>query len=290
MEPEQKPKPAAKIALPKPDFKGFFRFLDKLFKKMGSINPAYWTPLSIMAAGAMISLSIMAAGGAFLVKNKALTGSPFLPSAPLPANPQPANPSIPSAPALSADKVDKVSSEDHIKGNKNARYQLIEYSDLECPFCKKFHPDAQKILQNYSGNLSWVYRHFPLDQIHSKARKEAEAAECAAEQGGNDAFWKFVDKVFEVTPGNNGLDAAELPKIATLVGLDGTKLQSCVDSGKMAQKVEAQYQSGIKIGIAGTPSSVLLDTNTGKAEMIPGAIPYDQLKAKIDAMINGSQK
>lgn len=290
MEPEQKPKPAANITLPKPDFKGLLKFPDRLIKSLGKINPVYWTPLSIMAAGAMISLSIMATGGAFLVKNKALTSSPFLPSLPSAANPQPANPSIPSAPALSADKVDKVTSEDHIKGNKNARYQLIEYSDLECPFCKKFHPDAQKILEQYSGNLSWVYRHFPLDVIHSKARKEAEAAECAAQQGGNDAFWKYIDKLFEVTPANNGLDAAELPKIAALVGLDGSKLQSCIDSGKMAQKVEAQYQSGVKIGVAGTPSSVLLDTKTGKAEMIPGAYPYDQLKSKIDAMINGSQK
>lgn len=288
MEPTQKSKPATYIVLPKPNLKGLFKMLGKIIKSLGKINHAYLTPLSIIIAGAMIAGSIVTTDGAFLIKNKASFNNANVPSA---ANPQPSsNPAAPNAPTVSPDKIDKVTAEDHLKGDKNARYQLLEYSDLECPFCKSFHPTAQKILNEYKGQIAWVYRHFPLDPIHSKADKEAEAAECAAELGGNDAFWKYIDKVFEVTPSNNGLDPAQLPQIATQVGLDGNKLKSCLDSGKMAQKVESQYQSGIKVGVSGTPTSVLLDTQTNKASLIPGALPYEQIKSQLDSMINGSQK
>lgn len=286
MEPTQKTKPATYIVFPKPNLKGLSNSPVRIIKGLGKINHAYLTPLSIIIAGAMIAGSIMVTGGAFLIKNKA-SNNTNVPSA---ANPQPNNPAAPNAPTVSPDKIDKVTAEDHVRGDRSARYQLIEYSDLECPFCKSFHPTAQKILSDYQGKIAWVYRHFPLDPIHSKADKEAEAAECAAEQGGNDAFWKFVDKVFEVTPSNNGLDPAQLPQIATQVGLDGTKLKSCLDSGKMAQKVESQYQSGIKVGVSGTPTSVILDTQTNKASLIPGALPYEQIKSQLDSMINGPQK
>src|SRR3990172_10709350 len=113
-----------------------------------------------------------------------------------------------------ADQVDKLRQDDHIRGDKNARMLLIEYSDLECPFCKRFHPTAQQLVDEYNGQVVWVYRHFPLDQIHQKADKEAEAVECAYELAGNDGFWKLTDKIFEVTPSNNGLNLDNLPKLA----------------------------------------------------------------------------
>ncbi|MEK7118005.1 MAG: thioredoxin domain-containing protein [Patescibacteria group bacterium] len=111
--------------------------------------------------------------------------------------------------------------EDHVLGNTNADVLMVEYSDPECPFCKRFHETMHQVVDHYgkNGNVAWVYRHYPIDQLHSKARKEAEAMECASEQGGNDAFWKYADKLFEVTPSNNGLDAAQLPVIAAMVGL-----------------------------------------------------------------------
>ena len=290
MELNQKTKPATYLVLPKPNLNGLFKAFGKLFKKTSKVNPVYLTPLSIIIAGAMIAGAIMVTGGAFLVKGKSLAINSNAASSATAASPIPNNPSAPNAPTVSPDKVDKVTEKDHVRGSSNARYQLIEYSDLECPFCKTFHPTAQKILTEYKGNISWVYRHFPLDPIHPKADKEAEAAECAAEQGGNDGFWKFVDKVFETTPSNNGLDASKLPEIATQIGLDGTKFQACINSGKMASIVEAQYQSGIKVGVTGTPTSVLLDTKTGQAKLIPGAFPFEQLKTQIDSLINGSQK
>jgi protein-disulfide isomerase len=88
-----------------------------------------------------------------------------------------------------------VTSADYVKGNRNGQVFLIEYSDYECPFCTRFHPTAQKVVDTYS-EAAWVYRHFPLDQLHPNARPAAEAAECVGELGGEDAFWKFTDEIF----------------------------------------------------------------------------------------------
>lgn len=97
---------------------------------------------------------------------------------------------------------------EHIFGNANAEIFIVEYSDLECPFCKRFHETMVKVMAQYEkgAQVAWVYRHFPLDAIHSKARKEAEATECATELGGNDMFWKYANKLMEITPSNNQLD------------------------------------------------------------------------------------
>src|SRR3990172_8387087 len=119
-----------------------------------------------------------------------------------------------------AGKVNPISDKDHIRGNSKARIALIEYSDLECPFCKRFHPTAQQVVDTYINDVMWVYRHFPIDQLHSKADKEAEATECAYKLAGNDGFWKLTDKIFEVSPANNGLDLATLPDLAAGVGLN----------------------------------------------------------------------
>lgn len=193
------------------------------------------------------------------------------------------------APAFgSADQVDRLREDDHVRGDRNARVLLIEYSDLECPFCKRFHPTAQQIIDEYKGQVAWVYRHFPLDQIHSKADKEAEAVECANELAGSDGFWKLVDKIFEVTPSNNGLDLDYLPQLAGQVGLDQAKFKSCLDSGKYADHVESDYQSGIKAGVTGTPGNILLDTKTGKTKLIPGALPFENFKPEIDKLLSES--
>ncbi len=112
----------------------------------------------------------------------------------------------------SLENMKPVTSSDHIFGDVNAPVKVVFYSDLECPFCKSFHETMTQIMNSSygkDGKVAWVYRHFPLKQLHSKAPKEAEAAECAAELGGNDAFWKFINKINEVTPANNKLDQAQ---------------------------------------------------------------------------------
>ena len=94
-----------------------------------------------------------------------------------------------TAPAQkSAGKLDPITKDDWVRGNRSARFALVEYSDLECPFCKRFQETAIQFSQDpaYTDKVMWVYRHFPLDQLHSKARGEAVASECAAKLGGND--------------------------------------------------------------------------------------------------------
>lgn len=181
--------------------------------------------------------------------------------------------------------VDPLQENDHVRGDREARILLIEYSDTECPFCKRFHPTVQQVVDFYKGQVAWVYRHFPLDNLHSKARKEAEATECANELGGNEIFWNYLDKIYEVTPSNNGLDPNELPKIATQAGLNQAKFTSCLEGGKYAEAVEADAKSGTKAGVSGTPAAILLDTKTGKTTSLPGAVPIEQIKSAVDVLL-----
>jgi len=193
-----------------------------------------------------------------------------------------------------------VTANDHILGDPNAPVIIVEYSDTECPFCKTFHNTLNQIMNEYGkdGKVAWVYRHFPLDSIHSKADKEAEAVECAWELGGETAFWKYLSRIFEVTPSNNKLDLALLPKIATEIGLDSKKFEECLDSGKYAGKVEDMYQSGLTAGVRGTPNSFILArkddgsyepvrivTQDGESYSLGGAYPYATVVEAINAAL-----
>lgn len=93
-------------------------------------------------------------------------------------------------------KVAAVTDQDHIRGDIKAPVKIIEFSDLECPFCGRFHPTMQQAFNEYQGKVAWIYRHFPLESIHPTARPLAEASECAASIGGNDKFWEFIDTAF----------------------------------------------------------------------------------------------
>jgi protein-disulfide isomerase len=132
--------------------------------------------------------------------------------------------------------------------------------------------------------VAWVYRHFPLDALHSKARKEAEATECANELGGSAAFWNYVDRLFEVTPSNNGLDLAQLPIIAQEIGLDRTAFKKCLDSGKFADYVAHDLDDARAAGGSGTPYSVVIAANSEKFT-INGAQSYEEVKRIIDAAL-----
>ncbi len=109
---------------------------------------------------------------------------------------------------------------DRWRGPKDARFVLVEYSDFECPFCKRFHPTVLQLMDDYKDNFAWVYRHLPLDAIHPMARLEAEASECAAEIGGNEGFWKFADALFERTKSNGrSFDKDSLESLAAELGI-----------------------------------------------------------------------
>ncbi|OGA17117.1 MAG: hypothetical protein A3H32_00210 [Betaproteobacteria bacterium RIFCSPLOWO2_02_FULL_63_19] len=171
---------------------------------------------------------------------------------------------------------------DHIRGNPAAPVTLIEYSDFECPFCKRFHPTVKRLVDESNGQLKWVYRHFPLDEIHSKARKEAAASECAAELGGNDAFWKFADRFYELTPSNNrtGIDAV-LPRIAGEIGLDKARFAACLASGRHERRVAEDVQDATASGGRGTPWSLVVSKG-GKTYPLSGAQPYAAVRQLVE--------
>jgi len=89
-----------------------------------------------------------------------------------------------------------VSEEDHIRGSPQARIALIEYSDLECPFCSSFHGAALRFVLEYENEALWVYRHFPLVQLHPSSLRKAAVSECAAELKGEEAFWAVIDTYY----------------------------------------------------------------------------------------------
>jgi protein-disulfide isomerase len=186
--------------------------------------------------------------------------------------------------AKPAGKIKPVSNKDHVRGNKDAKVAFVEFSDLECPFCKRFHPDALTLLKEYGDRVKFVFRHYPLS-FHQNAQKEAEAAECIAELGGDEKFWEFIDTVFEKSPaGGTGLALTDLGPMAKDMGLDQAKFQECLDSGKYEQRVKDDMADGTTGGVSGTPSSFIIDSK-GEQQNIVGAQPIDTFKAALDAAL-----
>ena len=181
------------------------------------------------------------------------------------------------------------SSTDHILGNfKTAEVFIVEFSDLECPFCKIFHKTLKQIIEEYGdrGKVAWVYRHFPLESLHPKAFKEAEATECAGKLGGELKFWEYTDRLFEVTPSNNGLDLALLPVIAKDVGLDVEDFNACLASGTQAKKVGADLEDALNSGGSGTPHTILVTKDGKSGAVIKGAQPIEFVRAAIEQLLN----
>ena len=186
----------------------------------------------------------------------------------------------------SLENVRAINETDHIRGNINAPIKIVEYSDTECPFCKRFHTTMQRVMDEYGKNnkVAWIYRHSPIDTLHSKARKEAEATECANELGGSEKFWAYLDRIYEITPANNGLDPKELPNIALYVGLNVADFNTCLNSGKYAQRIEEDLQNANATGGGGTPWSIVV-AKDGKKYSINGAQPYEMVKQTIDSAL-----
>ena len=182
------------------------------------------------------------------------------------------------------ENMNPIEDSDHIRGNPNALVKIVEYSDMECPFCKRFHSTMQQVMDEYgkNGKVAWVYRHFPLDSIHSQARTEAVASECANELGGGDAFWEYTDRFFELTPSNNQTNIATvLPQIAREIGLDEAKFSSCLASKKYDKHIQDDLNNATATGGNGTPWSIVV-TASGKKYPLSGAQPYEAVKQLIE--------
>jgi protein-disulfide isomerase len=172
----------------------------------------------------------------------------------------------------------KINQNDHVLGNKNAKVAIVEYSDFECSFCKKFWSETlPRIKKEFidSGKVRFAYRHFPLP-IHSGARPAAIASECAAEQG---KFWPMHDKIYEELGKTKQLTGDNLKEWAAAIGLDAPKFSQCFDGEKYAQKVSDDLTSGQTAGVTGTPTFFV------NGQKIVGAQPYETFKQTIEGLL-----
>jgi len=167
----------------------------------------------------------------------------------------------------------KVASTDHIRGNKNAKVTIVEFSDYQCPFCSRFHDTMKQVMAKYPNQVRWVFKHFPLDSIHPYARKAAEAAECAGEQN---KFWEYSDAIYA---NQTSLNTEYLSTAAKNVGLNVKKFETCLSDGKTTAKVNADFQQGQGAGVRGTPGSFI------NGQSIPGAVPFEQIEGMIKPLL-----
>lgn len=152
---------------------------------------------------------------------------------------------------------------DHIRGNANAKYTIIEYSDFQCPYCAKVHEAFKKL--THEADVRWVYRHFPLER-HQLAVPAAEAAECAGDQG---KFWEYAGALFAH---QKDLSEQTFPRIARDLNLNMISFQLCITTGAKRGAVLAQLEEGRKKKIGGTPTFYL------NGKRFDGFVPEEELR------------
>ena len=258
----------------------------------GIIESLFGTiPGSIMVGAVIISLSILISGGVIKIKGITPTTatSPSL-AAQVPTQPtqQAAAPQPPEDTTPKQVSLD----DDPVLGNKNAPITLIEFSDYECPFCKRHFdstfPDLKKDYID-TGKVKLVYRDFPLSFHDPMATKEAVAANCAREQGGDSTYFKFHDEMFKRTTSNgNGLSDDKVKTIASDLGLDTASFNSCYDAQKSKDEVAKDITDGSAAGASGTPTFFIgksTTTGTINGTKLVGAQPYSAFKTIIDQQL-----
>ena len=174
-----------------------------------------------------------------------------------------------------------------IKGNRNAKITLVEFTDYQCPFCTRHFRDTMPQIDNdyvKTGKIQYVLRDFPLESIHPLAFKAAEAANCSGEQS---KYWEMHDHLFA---NQNALAAKDLLTHAQALGLDSAKFMLCLDGGKYAAKVRKDQADAQKNGITGTPTFFIGLSDPKGIEIkavrqIVGAQNYPAFKAAIDALL-----
>jgi protein-disulfide isomerase len=141
-----------------------------------------------------------------------------------------------------------VNKTDHIQGNKNATVELVEFGDYQCPHCGAAYPVIKEIQETFGDQIKFIFRNFPLSEIHPAARPAAIAAEAAALQ---DKFWEMHDTIFE---NQNRLSSNFLLKLAENLSLDITQFNTDIESDSMNEKVDNDFESGVRSGVNGTPT------------------------------------
>ncbi len=164
-----------------------------------------------------------------------------------------------------------VSAQDHAQGAEDAAVTLVEYGDYECPHCGRAHPVVKRLQKHFGDSLRFVFRNFPLAEMHPLAEPAAEAAEFAASQG---KFWEMHDAIFEH---QTQLSLELLSSLAQRFGLDKEALADALDNGAFQARVKSDFTSGVRSGVNGTPTFFI----NGKRHDAPP--DYESLSDAIEA-------
>jgi protein-disulfide isomerase len=174
--------------------------------------------------------------------------------------------------------------ESYVKGNPDAKVTILEFSDFECPFCKRHDNQGtlEQVIEKYGDDVNVIFSHFPLS-FHPLAQKAQEASECIGEQGGSDAFYAFKKAVFaEPKPTREAIT-----KVAgNIEGIDVDAMETCIDEGKYAQKVTDAMNAGRKWGVTGTPGNLVIDNENGTLTKVSGAVPASAFDGPIGTILN----
>jgi len=241
----------------------------------------------LLILGALILLGAGFFGGSLWTENKLLKAGGNLGTAPT-AQQAGAQPQAPQQPTKGVASID----DDPVLGDKNASVTIIEISDYECPFCKRhFDETFPQLVKNYvdTGKVKIVYRDFPLSFHDPIATKEAVAANCAREQGGDKKYFEFHDEIFKRTISNgNGLNDEKIQTIAKDLGLNTGKFTTCLADTAQTDEVKKDIADGTAAGASGTPTFVIGKTTSNgeiDGDLVVGAQPYAAFQAIIDPLL-----
>ena len=179
----------------------------------------------------------------------------------------------------------KIRGDDYINGNPSAPVTIIEYSDLECPYCRLFHATLTEAMNKYPGKIAWVYRNYPIEGLHKQARLEANAIECIGGLGGNDAYWLALNQIFATTKSNDGLDLNTIPTIVKNAGVKEADFEQCIANKNYDAKIMTQVKEIQELGIQGTPFSVIINNATGESIPVMGYQKFDKFDGTLSTII-----
>src|SRR3989344_3678796 len=187
----------------------------------------------------------------------------------------------PGASAGNPALVRPVGANDHILGNPAAPVMIVEYSDFDCEFCKDFHNTLHQVIANAgaNGKVAWVFRNFPLSEIHPNALAHAPAGGCVASTAGNDAFWKFSNALFT----NQPVDPSSYGTLASSIGISGDAFATCYSTASttLDARIAADRQNALDVGAQGTPYSLIIVADKPPVVMV-GAYSYDAVRQLVD--------
>jgi protein-disulfide isomerase len=175
-----------------------------------------------------------------------------------------------------------VESDDPSLGNPQAPVTLVEFSDFQCPFCGQFYKTLQKIRQTYSSEqVRFVYRDFPLTELHEEAEPAAIAAQCVFDQAGSEGFFKFHDALFEQ---QDDLSKELYVTLAgKITGIEPAQFEQCLSNPTIAAEVQKDTSDGEEVGVQGTPTTFV------NGIPLRGAVPFSEVKAAIDKELGLAQ-